>query len=132
MRSALDAIGALIGGLLGLVMTFVVLSTSLGVVREDCLDVPATQAAQRIAVDKHWTYILWPPFTLASSDPPGRCVRNSPVRQGLDAVGIWKLPTPEEQVREHVVAQLKARGQPSQSMSKRLIDDVGGQERKAP
>jgi hypothetical protein len=60
-----------------------------------------------VVVDKHWTYILWPPFTFASDDPPGRCVRNSPIRQGLDAVGVWKLPSPEEQVREHVAAQLR-------------------------
>jgi hypothetical protein len=32
-----------------------VLSTSLGVVREYCLDVPASRAAQAVIVEKHWT-----------------------------------------------------------------------------
>jgi hypothetical protein len=107
MRKATEALGAIIGGLLGLVVSVAVFSTSLGVVREYCLNIPASQAAHAVVVDKHWTYILWPPLVLSGDDPPGRCVRNTPLRQALDALGIWKLPSPEEQVRRHVVEQLQ-------------------------
>jgi hypothetical protein len=105
----LEAIGSVIAALLGLLLTFVFLSSSLGVVREYCLNAAATRATQTVVVDKHWTYILWPPLVFAGNDPPGFCVRNTPARQALDAIGIWKLPSPEEQVREHVAAQLRSR-----------------------
>jgi hypothetical protein len=106
----LQAAGALIGGILGIALTIVTLSVSSGVVREYCLDVTASQATQSVVVDKHWTYIVWPPLMFSSLDPAGRCVRNSPLRQALDALGIWKLPLPEEQVRRHVLAQLRNTG----------------------
>ena len=99
-----------LGALISLALMVFVLGTSLGVVREHCLDVPASRAAQAVVVEKHWTYVLWPPFIFASADPAARCVRNSPLRQGLDAIGIWKLPSPEEQVRRHVVDQLRHSG----------------------
>ena len=108
MKRVGEVAAGLLGAIVGLAMTVVFLSSSLGVVREYCLNVPASQAAQAVVVDKHWTYILWPPLVLSGNDPPGRCVRNTPIRQALDAIGVWKLPTPEEQVRRHVVAQLKA------------------------
>ena len=104
-----ETIGTVVGAVLGLAFTLVVLSTSLGVVREYCLNVPASRAEHTVVVEKHWTYILWPPVVFAANDPPGRCVRNSPLRQALDAVGIWKLPTPEQQVRQHILDQLKQR-----------------------
>lgn len=107
MRKAGEALVALLGFLISLVMFFLVASTSLGVVREYCLNTVATEAAGTVVVDKHWTYILWPPLVLSGNDPPGRCVRNTPIRQALDAVGIWKLPSPEEQVRRHVVEQIQ-------------------------
>lgn len=106
MKRVAGILGGLIGGLVSLAFMALVLSTSSGAVREYCLDVPASQAAQAVVVDKHWAYVLWPPLIFASQDPPGLCVRNSPIRQALDAVGIWKLPSPEEQVRRHVAAQL--------------------------
>jgi hypothetical protein len=80
--------------------------TSTGVVREYCLDVAGSQATQRVVVESHWTYILWPPLFFSALDPPGRCVRNTPLHEGLSAVGIWSLPSPEEQVRDHVQGQL--------------------------
>jgi hypothetical protein len=104
---AVERVLELLGGLLGIALGLVFLSTSLGAVREYCLDTKATAASHSIVVEKHWTYVLWPPFFFASNDPPGRCVRNSPLREGLSAVGIWKLPSPEEQVRRHIASQLK-------------------------
>jgi hypothetical protein len=110
----MEKIGAVIAGVVGAIVSLAflafVISDGLGVVREYCLDIPASKAAGTVVVDKHWTYVLWPPSVLAANDPPGRCVRNSPLRQGLDAIGLWKLPTPEEQVRRHVVEQLRQGG----------------------
>jgi hypothetical protein len=108
VSKATETIGAILGALVGLFLMFVTVSSSLGVVREYCLNVPASEAAHTVVVDKHWTYIAWPPVMFSAVDPPGRCVRNLPLRQALDAVGIWKLPSPEEQVRRHIAEQLKA------------------------
>jgi hypothetical protein len=48
--------------------------------------------------------------------PSGLCVRNSPLRVGLDAVGIWKLPSAEDQVRAHIIDQLpKLNSRPNQA-----------------
>lgn len=74
-------------------------------VREHCLDLDASSRAEA-DVDSKWTYILWPPLTFANLDPAGTCVRNSPLREALGALGIWELESPEEQVREHIQEQL--------------------------
>ena len=81
-------------------------SGSFGLVREHCLDIDESERSQRVEVDSHWTYILWPPLMFAGLDPPGRCVRNTPAREGLHQVGIWKLASAEDQVRDHVEDQL--------------------------
>lgn len=94
-----------VGALLGLAFTIVVFTTSLGVVHEICLDPRASAATSSIVVETHWTYVLWPPGPLASLDPSGRCVRNSPLREALSASGIWKLPSGEQQVRRHIASQ---------------------------
>ncbi len=84
--------------------------TSMGVVREHCLDIEASQALGRPQVESGWEYILFPPITFANLDPNGICVRNSPLREGLAALGIWGLPSPEEQVREHIAKQQEPGG----------------------
>ena len=99
-----------IAGVIGFVLAAIFLlaqfvfwaGTSFGVVREHCL--VADHGTAR--VQSKWTYVLFPPLVLSSMDPPGRCVRNSPLREGLDAVGIWHLPTPEAQVAQHIADQL--------------------------
>jgi hypothetical protein len=92
---------------------FVVLAgTSMGVVRESCLDTEMSQSSGRVEVSSHWTYIVWPPLIFANLDPPGRCVRNSPLREGLSAAGIWELPSPEAQVSIHIEEQLDNRQTP--------------------
>jgi hypothetical protein len=88
------------------------LGTSFGVVREYCLDEDASRATNSVQVESSWTYILWPPLFFANTDPPGRCVRNSPLREALGAVGVWNLPpSPEQQVKDHIESQL-LRNQP--------------------
>ena len=77
-----------------------------GVVREHCLELETSTATQP-DLDSKWTYVLWPPSFLANLDPPGTCVRNSPLHEGLSELGVWELPPPGEQVREHIVEQLR-------------------------
>jgi hypothetical protein len=79
--------------------------TSFGIVREYCADIEASRSTNSVQVESSWTYVLWPPLFFANTDPPGRCVRNSPLREGLSAIGIWSLPSPEEQVRKHIENQ---------------------------
>ena len=57
----------------------------------------------------HWTYIVWPPLYFSAADPPGRCVRNTPLHEALSHLGIWKLPSPTVQARRHVASQLRHR-----------------------
>lgn len=103
MRTFIAVVG-LIAGLLFISAQFVFWAgTSLGVVREHCV---VDSGAPR--VESKWTYILFPPLFFANQDPPGTCVRNSPLREGLAAAGIWELPSPERQVADHIVSQLPA------------------------
>lgn len=100
---------AVIGGVLGFVFLLSQFifwgGTSTGIVREHCLDVPASESANSVVVDSHWTLIVFPPLVFSGVDPNGRCVRNTPLREGLNAAGIWKLDSPAEQVRTHALAQ---------------------------
>lgn len=105
--SAVGLLGALFGFVVVLSQLILWGGTSLGVVHEYCLDNNASAASGTVKVDTKWTYILWPPLFLDALDPPGRCVRNTPLREGLDSLGIWKLPSPEEQVRQHVLDQVR-------------------------
>lgn len=82
--------------------------TSMGIVREHCLDFAASSPSAGVDIDDKWTYIIWPPFTLANLDPSGGCVRNSPLREALSGVGVWDLPSSEEQVREHIGQQVES------------------------
>ena len=104
-----------IGGLLGLVLVvaqFIFwVGSATGIVYEICLD-PDRSAPGRIEVEGHWTYIVFPPLILSSIDPPGRCVRNTPLHQGLSAVGVWKLPSPEVQVERHLESQVAPSARP--------------------
>jgi hypothetical protein len=95
-----------VGALLGLLFLVVNLMLGAGVVREHCLDVTATQATGSVHVDSHWTYIMWAPLYFSAADPSGRCVRNTPFHEALSYLGIWKLPSPTEQVRRHIASQL--------------------------
>ena len=78
--------------------------SATGVVYEICLDPDRTRPG-RVVVEEHWTYVIFPPLLLSSIDPPGACVRNTPLHQGLSALGIWELPPPAEQVERHIESQ---------------------------
>lgn len=98
-----EAIADHVGTVIGLLLLLFFLSTSTGVVYESCAD-PNSRTGD---VESHWTYVLLPPLTLANIDPDGSCVRHSPLRQGLSAVGIWQLPSPRQQVFNHIRDQLR-------------------------
>lgn len=100
------ALGTIVGLLFLLSQVIFWGGTSLGVVREYCLDEEASRATNSVQVNSSWTYIVWPPLMLGNADPSGTCVRNSPLREGLHSVGVWTLPRPEEQVRDHIEEQL--------------------------
>jgi hypothetical protein len=104
--SSWAAIAGVAGLLFVLAQVVFWIGSATGIVREYCLDVPASRATNSVQVESSWTYVMWPPLIFSSADPPGRCVRNTPLHEGLSAIGIWKLPSPEQQVREHVAEQL--------------------------
>jgi hypothetical protein len=111
-NDTLRGIGSLVTFIAGTAFLLLQLGFAFPVVREHCADLEATAATQQINIDSKWTYILWPPLYLAPLDPAGRCVRNSPAREFADAIGVWKLPDPKEQVRRHIAEQLKDRSGP--------------------
>jgi hypothetical protein len=102
MTKLVTGLGAVAATIFYLAQAGVFLGTSTGVVREHCLDVESSLVAQRADVDSKWTYVLWPPMPLANADPSGTCVRNSPLREVLAKADVWKLHSPEDQVRTHL------------------------------
>lgn len=103
------ALGTVVGFLFLLLQIIVWGGTSLGVVKEHCLDTELSRSTNSVQVNSSWTYILWPPLIFANADPSGTCVRNSPLREGLNSMGVWALPSPEEQVHDHIEDQLNQR-----------------------
>ena len=102
-----SAVGVVLASAFMLAQLVFWLGSSTGIVYEICLD-PERSAPGRVVVEEHWTYVFFPPLMLSSIDPPGRCVRNTPLHQGLSAVGIWRLPPPEQQVEDHIRSQQAA------------------------
>ena len=102
-----SAVGVVLASAFMLAQLVFWLSSSTGIVYEICLD-PERSAPGRVVVEEHWTYVFFPPLLLSSIDPPGRCVRNTPLHQGLSAVGIWQLPPPAQQVEDHIRSQQAA------------------------
>jgi len=111
----IERTAAAIGGFLAVVFVLAQfifwVGSATGIVYEICLD-PDRSTAGKVEVEAHWTYIVFPPLIFSSIDPPGNCVRNTPLHQGLSAVGIWKLPPPEVQVERHLRSQATARAWP--------------------
>ena len=99
-----SAVGVLLASAFMLAQLVFWLGSSTGIVYEICLD-PERSKPGMVAVEGHWTYVLFPPLLLSSMDAPGRCVRNTPLHQGLSALGIWTLPPPERQVEDHIRSQ---------------------------
>lgn len=109
MRQLSDGITALLGFTALVLINLAIAGSSLGVVKQHCLDVESSIQAESADVDSSWTYILWPPLFFANADPMDKvCVRNSPVREALGASGVWELGTPEEQLRLRVEDVLEA------------------------
>lgn len=111
MRNIATGIGGLLAVLFVLAQLLFWFGTSLGVVREHCADAETSSPESGLDVDSSWTYILWPPLVFANADPAGTCVRNAPLREALDQVGIWDLPSAEEQVADHLREQFESRRQ---------------------
>ena len=99
-----SAVGVLLASAFMLAQLVFWLGSSTGIVYEICLD-PERSKPGMVAVEGHWTYVFFPPLLLSSIDPPGRCVRNTPLHQGLSALGIWTLPPPERHVVGHIGSQ---------------------------
>lgn len=104
-------VGKLIGGVGGLLATLFVLAqfifwvgSGTGFVWQICLE-PEGAPPERARVVEGVVYVFFPPLVLSSIDPPGSCVRNTPLHQGLSALGVWELPPPREQVERHVRSQ---------------------------
>jgi len=53
------------------------------------------------AIDDHWGFYLSNGIPNPAPDGEG-CIRNTPAREALSALGIWKLGSPEEQIIEHL------------------------------
>ena len=98
----------LIGGILGtifLLAQFVFWAgSSTGIIYQICLE-PEGAPAARAEVAEEWVFVLFPPLIFSSIDPPGSCVRNTPLHQGLSALGVWELPPPRVQVENHLESQ---------------------------
>lgn len=108
MRGTIQGAGLVLGVLFVLAQAVFWGGTSIGVVREHCADVDRSLAAERPVVESKWTYVVFPPLIFANLDPAGTCVRNSPLREALAELGVWELPSPEEQVDRHIQEQLEA------------------------
>ena len=106
LRDYAEGAGAVFLAVLLLGAFVLVSGTSFGLVRENCARAGKPAAA---GTEGRWTWVLWPPLTLANLDPPGRCVRNAPLREALDAARLWELPSPAAQVREHTRDQRRDR-----------------------
>ena len=106
MRAAAQALGFALALVFVLAQFALWGGTSLGIVREHCADLDRTLATGRPTVESKWTYVIFPPLAFANLDPAGACVRNAPLLEALSALGIWELPSPQEQVAEHIRDQL--------------------------
>ena len=80
------------------------IGSATGFVWQICLE-PEGAPPEKARVVEGVVYVLFPPLLLSSIDPPGSCVRNTPLHQGLSALGIWELPPPRVQVEDHLRSQ---------------------------
>lgn len=107
--------GRVLSGIGGLLATLFVLAqfvfwvgSATGFVWQICLEPEGTPPEQARVVEGV-VYVFFPPLLLSSIDPPGSCVRNTPLHQGLSALGIWELPPPRTQVADHLKSQQQSR-----------------------
>ncbi len=100
----IGVIGGILGFLFLLAQIIFWAGSSTGIVYQICLE-PETAPAARAEVVEEWVFVFFPPLIFSSIDPPGSCVRNTPLHQGLSALGVWQLPPPRVQVESHLESQ---------------------------
>jgi hypothetical protein len=91
----------LVGGFLLSGLLVVALLSVVGpVAREHCL-VQEGKGAFSLHVESSWDFDLdLGNLSNPAPDTPN-CVRNTPLREGLSAVGVWELGSAEDQLAEH-------------------------------
>jgi hypothetical protein len=88
-------------GAIAIVSAIVAFGAGTGFVREHCFDWVAGARTHSAVVESQWTMRTSPPSVLAAQDGIDGakvCVRNTPLREGLAAVGVWDLGSPEDQL----------------------------------
>lgn len=101
---AIGFLGGVLGTLFLLAQLVFWIGSATGFVYQICLE-PEGAPPERARVVEGVVYVFFPPLILSSIDPPGSCVRNTPLHQGLSALGIWQLPPPRIQVEDHLRSQ---------------------------
>ena len=101
---AIGTIGGILGVLFVLAQFVFWVGSATGFVYQICLE-PEGAPPEQARVVERVVYVFFPPLLLSSIDPPGSCVRNTPLHQGLSALGVWELPPPREQVENHLRSQ---------------------------
>ena len=96
MRVAEGAFGVLVA-IAGLLFTILVIGSVVPVVHEHCVPESGSDASGNLDVSSSWKFTL--DFPLPASDDKA-CVRNTPTREALSAIGIWSLGSPAEQLGE--------------------------------
>ena len=99
-RSRSLQIAALVGAFFLSGLLVVALLSVLGpVAREHCL-VQEGKGAPSLHIESSWDFDLdLGNLSNPAPDTPN-CVRNTPLREGLSAVGVWELGSPEQQLAE--------------------------------
>lgn len=105
---AVSGIGGLLALLFVLAQFVFWVGSATGFVWQICLE-PEGAPREQSRVVEGVVYVFFPPLLLSSIDPPGSCVRNTPLHQGLSALGIWELPPPRVQVENHLRSQERSR-----------------------
>jgi len=97
-----EGAGLILGGLAGLALLVVqgVVFVGLGlpIVKEHCLT--GGGPTEPLAVETGWR----PAFPLFGAIDSGECVRNTLLREGLAAAGIWELDEPRGQIEPGVTS----------------------------
>lgn len=86
---------AVVGGIVALIGFAVFLGAVVPVVNQHCVELADDRSS--IRVDSGWTFYLTEGFPNPAPDRDA-CIRNTPTREALSALGIWKLESPEKQI----------------------------------
>jgi hypothetical protein len=92
--------GAVVAVLTGVVSVIAVVAF-LGLVAPYVHKICIVEHNGRPSIDAHWGFYLSSGLPNPAPDSEG-CIRNTPTREALSALGIWKLGSPEEQIVDHL------------------------------